>query len=157
MSKVIFSSDKCSEFTVINYKMFIYNSSKPAMLVYILHSFGPPSKRNPHYNDVIMSVMASKITSLTIVYSNVYSGSKKTSKLRVTGLCEGNSPVTTEFPAQRASNAENISIWWRHHVIRICWGGGSKWVFHTPRWDAVSCGWVGTTCLSWDNLRLLWP
>ena len=31
--------------------------------------------------------------------------SKKTSKLRVTGLCAGNSPVTCEFPAQRASNA----------------------------------------------------
>ena len=30
---------------------------------------------------------------------------KKTSKLRVTGLCEGNSPVTGEFPTQRASNA----------------------------------------------------
>ena len=40
---------------------------------------------------------------------------KKTSKLRVTGLCAGNSPVTGEFPTQRASNAENISIWWRHH------------------------------------------
>ena len=42
--------------------------------------------------------------------------SKKTSNLRVTGLCEGNSLVTGEFPAQRASNAENVSIWWRHHV-----------------------------------------
>ena len=31
--------------------------------------------------------------------------SKKTSKLRLTG----------EFPAQRASNAENVSIWWCHH------------------------------------------
>ena len=41
--------------------------------------------------------------------------SKKTSKLRVTGLCEWNSPVTGEFPAQRASNAENASIWWCHH------------------------------------------
>ena len=41
--------------------------------------------------------------------------SKKTSKLRVTGLCEGNSTVTGEFPAQRASNAENVSFWWRHH------------------------------------------
>ena len=41
--------------------------------------------------------------------------SRKTSKLRVTGLCEGNSPVNGEFPAQRASNAENVSIWWRHH------------------------------------------
>ena len=41
--------------------------------------------------------------------------SKKTSKLRVTGLCAGNSPGTDEFPAQMASNAENVSIWWRHH------------------------------------------
>ena len=42
--------------------------------------------------------------------------SKETSKLCVTGLCAGNSPVTGEFSAQRASNAENVSIWWRHHV-----------------------------------------
>ena len=41
--------------------------------------------------------------------------SKKTSKFCVTGLCAGNSPVTDEFPAQGASNAENVSIWWRHH------------------------------------------
>ena len=26
------------------------------------------------------------------------------------------SPVAVEFPAQIASNAENVSIWWRHHV-----------------------------------------
>ena len=38
--------------------------------------------------------------------------SKKSPKLRVTG----NSPVTGEFPAQRISNAGNVSIWWRHHV-----------------------------------------
>ena len=44
--------------------------------------------------------------------------SKKTPKLRVTGLCEGKSPVTGEFPAQKASNAENVSIWWRHHVLK---------------------------------------
>ena len=45
--------------------------------------------------------------------------SNKTSKLRVTGLCAGNSPVTGEFPAQMASNAENVSIWWRHHDFCI--------------------------------------
>ena len=43
--------------------------------------------------------------------------SKETSKLRVTGLCTGNSPVTGEFPAQKASNAGNVSIWWRHYVL----------------------------------------
>ena len=47
------------------------------------------------------------------------SRSKKTSKLRVTGLCVGNSPGTGEFPAQMASNAENVSIWWRHHETGI--------------------------------------
>ena len=41
--------------------------------------------------------------------------SKKASKLHVTGLFGGKCPVTGEFPAQRASNAENVSIWWRHH------------------------------------------
>ena len=40
-------------------------------------------------------------------------GSKITSKLRVIGLWSGNSPGTGEFPAQMASNAENVSIWWR--------------------------------------------
>ena len=54
-----------------------------------------------HYNDVIMRSLAFQITSLTIVYLNVYSRrrSKKTSKLRVPGLCAGNSPLTGEFPA----------------------------------------------------------
>ena len=71
-----------------------------------------------HYNDVIMRAMASQIISLTFVYLTVYSGcrSKKTSKLHVTGLCEGNSPVNCAFPTQRASNTENASIWWCHHV-----------------------------------------
>ena len=43
--------------------------------------------------------------------------SKKTSKLHVTGLCAGNSPVTCEFPVQMDSNAENVFISWRHHEI----------------------------------------
>ena len=72
-----------------------------------------------HYNDVIMGAITSQITSLTIVYSTVFflfrRRSKITSKPRVTGLCEGNSPGTGEFPAQTASNTENVSIWWHHH------------------------------------------
>ena len=45
--------------------------------------------------------------------------SKKTSKLHVTSLCAGNSPGTGEFPAQMVSNAENGSIWWRHHAFNV--------------------------------------
>ena len=41
--------------------------------------------------------------------------SKKTSKSLVTGLCARNSPVSGELPTQKASSAENVSIWWRHH------------------------------------------
>ena len=68
-----------------------------------------------HYNDVIMSTTASQITNclLNLLFRR---RSKKTSKLSVTGICERNSPVTGEFPSQRASNAENASIWWRHNA-----------------------------------------
>ena len=45
------------------------------------------------------------------------SKSQKTSKLRVTGLFEGDSPVTGEFPTRRTCNTENVSIWWRHHAL----------------------------------------
>ena len=45
--------------------------------------------------------------------------SKKTSKLRVTSLCEGNPPMTGGFPSQRALNTENVSIGWRHHEHKI--------------------------------------
>ena len=62
--------------------------------------------------------MVSQITGVSIACSTA--GSKKISKLPVTGLCVGNSPVTDEFPAQSASNAENASIWWRHHETGVC-------------------------------------
>ena len=43
--------------------------------------------------------------------------SKKIPKLHITGLCAGNSPVTGELPTQRASYAENVSI----YVIMLSW------------------------------------
>ena len=43
--------------------------------------------------------------------------SKKTSKFSVIGLCEGNPPVTSVFPSQRVSNAENVSIWCCHYEV----------------------------------------
>ena len=46
--------------------------------------------------------------------------SKKTSKLCVTGLS----------PSQMASNAENVSIWWRHHVFR--------WRYRPHLWPSES-------------------
>ena len=86
-----------------------------------------------------MGAMASQITSLTIVVFCLFKRffrrrSNKTSKIRVTGLCEGNSPVIGESPAQSASNAENMSIWWRHHGSLVMFlgtesikGDGDDW------------------------------
>ena len=71
-----------------------------------------------HYSDVIIGAVASQITSLTIVYPTVYSGAdqRKHQSSASLAIYAGNSPVTSEFPAQMASNAENVSIWWRHRV-----------------------------------------
>ena len=73
--------------------------------------------KSVHYRDVIMGAMASQIIVPYYCLLNRLFGrrSMKTSKLRVTGLCAGNLPMTGEFPAQMANNAENVSIWWRHH------------------------------------------
>ena len=84
-----------------------------------------------HYSDDIMGAVASQITSLSIVYSTVYSSTdqKKTSKLRVTGICAGNSPVTGEFPTQMTTHVENVSIWWRHHWCSKSYMPWHQWRF----------------------------
>ena len=66
-----------------------------------------------YYNDVIMSTMASQITSLTIVYSR--------RRIKENIKIPRHWPLLGKFPGDRwihrtrASNAENASIWWRHH------------------------------------------
>ena len=70
-----------------------------------------------------MSVMSNH-RHLDCLLNRLFKGwSKKTSKLRVNGLCEGNSLVTSEFPTQRVSNVEIVSIWLCHHVLAPseCW------------------------------------
>ena len=64
-----------------------------------------------------MGTMASQITSPTIVYSTIYSGAgqRKHQIYALLAISAGNSPVTGEFSAQMAINAENVSVWWRHH------------------------------------------
>ena len=69
--------------------------------------------------------------------------SKKTSKLHVTGLCVGNSPETGEFPAQMANNAENVSIWWRHH----------DWYHSTQKLDWCACDTAYQCLLSMNGVH----
>ena len=97
--------------------------------------------------------------------------SKETSKLRVTGLCEGNSPGTGEFTAQMASCTENVSIWWRHHdnslrislmllVFITCWSEADEcinillmlWsVCVETTWNKTSSV-VDICCICWHSL-----
>ena len=115
-----------------------------------------------HYNDVIMGAMVHQITSLNAL-------SKKTSKPRVTGLCVGNSPVTGEFPAQRVSNAENVSIWWHHHALTdIIWWCTLIWPLHClPLWkvtyllfdclvNPLSGKWKPAHCIFYRVVLTLW-
>ena len=96
----------------------------------------PPNTVQPTYNflqntkdtqgvlwdttDVIMGAMASQVTSLTSVYSTVYSGSDQRKHQSSASL------GTCEFPAQMASN---VSIWWRHHVLWVYY-----LTYHTGIW-----------------------
>ena len=68
-------------------------------------------KSSDHYNDVIMGEIASQITSRTIVYSTVYSDADQRKHQSFTSVA-----FCREFTAQMCSNAEKVSIWWRHHV-----------------------------------------
>ena len=58
---------------------------------------------------------------------------KKTSKFRVTDFVREIHRIG-EFPAQIASNAENASIWWRHHGFT----GPRRWMNSKP-FDYFSC------------------
>ena len=62
-----------------------------------------------------MGAVASQITSLTIVYSTVWSDVDQRKHQ------SSASPVTGEFPAPMASNAENVSNWRRHHDTDPLW------------------------------------
>ena len=78
--------------------------------------------------------------------------SEKTSKLLVTGLCAGNSLVTGEFPPQMVSRAENVSIWWLHHVynktFRYTWPSNKLPSIASPT-KQVSCSEWCISILPW--------
>ena len=71
-----------------------------------------------HYSDVIMCAMASQITSLTIVYSAVYSGADQRKHQSSTSLSfvRGIHRWPVISPHKGPVKTENVSIWWRHHA-----------------------------------------
>ena len=72
-----------------------------------------------HYSDVKMSTMASQITGVSIVYLTVC-----LFQIKASIKAPRHWPLWWESTgdrwiprSQRASNAGNVYIWWRHHVI----------------------------------------
>ena len=68
--KLSVSVDCCDTVTVPKSSVFNWNLAKSRPSITSWSVF----EESWHYNDVVMSAMASQITSLTIVYSTVYSG-----------------------------------------------------------------------------------
>ena len=119
-----------------------------------------------HCSEVIMNAMVSEITSLSTVCSTVCSGTDKKNPLkpRVTGLCQGNPPVTGGFPTQRDSNTENVSIRWRHYEYRFSsqqlydqttdWYELCKMKFSTV--EFFRCSWIKVKVLKWNKIFEFW-
>ena len=115
-----------------------------------------------HYSEVVMGVMASKITSLKIVYSTIYGHrSKKTSKLHVTGLCPVISPhkwpVTRKmFPFDDVIMIDVSAcclLKWSHYLEQF---ELIIYLPHTKHFQLTHCGLVtpyGDTDLGQHRLR----
>ena len=120
-----------------------------------------PQKGPLHYTDVIMTKMASQITSLAhhcLLNCLFRHRSKKTSKLCVTRLYAGNSPVISEFPAHRASNTEKcfhlMTASWPDYTetdpntVSICVGSGFfHYTFRAPQMSVRGIVKSLTACL----------
>ena len=67
-----------------------------------------------------------------------------------------NSPVTSEFPAQRSSNAENVSIWWHHHGLNhFKYGNQSIVLCHTKNWGGYHNAMSHLKCgRKWDSILI---
>ena len=94
----------------LNHILHVYcTDSKGLNVLWFQCQCRMPGNKRWYYCDVIMGAMASQISNLTIVYLNVHSGADQRKHQNSV------SPVTGEFPAQMASNAENVFIWLRYH------------------------------------------
>ena len=69
-------------------------------------------------------------------------------------LC-GEFTGTGEFPAQRASNAENVSIWWRHHVAWYCQNQHFSEQSFATQHDGGIIPWISLEGAAWKYCKLV--
>ena len=159
--------------TTISYILSVYWTGRLGRAVTI-HSYWWRPRPSHHSNEVIMSAMASQIIGISIVYSTFWSGADQR---KIKG--PRNWPLWGEFGVdrwiprtQRASNAENVSIWGRHHV-KTSWRVNTLWLesighqwFPLQRESNASCFlwlWFKQTVeqtiglpMIWDSITLMW-
>ena len=98
------------------------------------------SRASIHSSDVIMGPPDGECL-LNRLFSR---RSKETSKLRDTGLCEGNSPVTGEFPAQKGQ--------WRGKCFHLM---PSSWFLIFFRWPNDGIDMMAEITLNLEAIRML--
>ena len=93
-----------------------------------------------------MSVMASHITGVSIVYSAVCSGADQRKHQSSTSLAFvwGFHQWPVDSPHKGASNTENVSIWWCHHAV---W---TKWLL------VCRCSWLKISVFD-SEVHSVWP
>ena len=94
-------------FLLLHFFMIYVTSDAKVALNYIMS----------HYNDVIMSAMTFQITSASIVYSTVCSAADQSKHQSSASMAfvRGIHRRPVDSSHKKASNTENVSIWWRHH------------------------------------------
>ena len=113
-----------------------------------------------NYIDAIMSAMASQITGVSIIYSNVYSGADQikhqscTSVPFVKGIHR--SPVNSAHKGSVAR--KKVSIWWRQNGRLTCvwWANGDSVSTESLK-DAASIVWIdglAAGCFLSRNLKI---
>ena len=80
-------------------------------------------KLQSHYSDVIMGAMSSQITSLTVVYTTVYSDvdQRKHQRSAPLAFVWGIHRWPVNSSQKMVNNTENVSICWRHHEALLYW------------------------------------
>ena len=111
-----------------------------------------------HYRAVIMSAIGSQITGVSIIYSTISSGSdqRKHQSSASLAFVRGIHRRPVNSP-HKGNNAENDSIWWRHHVCvsKLPISGSDNELspgrYQAITWDSAGVLLIGTLGTDFGN------
>ena len=121
-----------------------------------------------HYSDVTMASMAPQIIGALIAYSMFCSSADQINhqSFALLALCEGNSPVTGEFPTPRASDGEMFPFddvivirtsemrRLNSHVTSPLWCSHQLWY---QSWQILIWYTMMTSFFIWEHFSRYWP